>query len=128
MNSSKNGGSALDVLVGTDLYGVSFVLDYVNLLFDKNTVLTTSLPTVLSKGAVVIPGSIGYRDLLVDQIGRVVKSISETKSELEIRLDNDVAIVTRLDVKEGGPELAHFTHAGRFIQAWLRSDVANFGR
>lgn len=127
MNSTKNEGSSLDVLVGTDLYGVSFVLDYVNLLFDKKTVFTTSLPTILSKGAVVIPGNIGYRDLLVDQIGTVVKSISETKSELTITLDNDVAIVTRLDVMEGGPELAHLTHAGRFRRAWLRSDVTSYG-
>ena len=114
--------SSLIPLVGRRLYGVSFILDYIVLAFDPDYSLAAmSLPIVFKDGEPINSDQAGYRDALVEQIGKIVEATSETNRELTVVLDEHLKFVIRLDADEPpGPEMAQMSGGGHFLLAWVR--------
>ncbi|HXI42833.1 MAG TPA: hypothetical protein VNH83_22815 [Bryobacteraceae bacterium] len=115
--------SLLASLEGRRMFAVNFVVDYVQLQFHPDYVLSAlTLPIVGKDGARWSSDQPGYRDALVDQIGKIVTSTSETKEELKVVLDGNVEIVIRLDVKGlPGSERAMLDGGRRPLNVWQSS-------
>ena len=76
-------------LVGEDLSGVVFVRDYVQLQFDPPPLLNAGTPvTVESSGGRATLGQEAFANLIISQIGRVVRCVSVL---------SDVALVIEFD-------------------------------
>jgi hypothetical protein len=76
-------------LVGEDLSGVVFVRDYVQLQFDPPPSLNAGTPvTVHSRGGRATLGEEAFANLIIGQIGKVVRSAS---------IQPDVALVIEFD-------------------------------
>ena len=107
-------------LEGKKLVSVSFVMAYIQMQFQPDYVLSAlTPPTVAKDGAGWSSHQPGYRDALVDQIGKIVTSTSETREELKVVLDGNVEIVIGLDVKGlPGSERAMLDGGRRLLKVW----------
>jgi len=103
--------AALAELVGRDLTSVEFVLDYIQLHFEKPCLTALTLPSVRGAGWEVKFGDPGYRDRLCEQIGVSVEAVDATEVEAVLRFANGNAIVISLRNEDyRGPEAINFTN------------------
>jgi hypothetical protein len=112
--------SELDVLIGSEVSGVAFVRDYVELHFDGPILRVLSGPIVevgAERCAFPEAGSVG---LLRELIGRRVTSARETADELQVAFERDAELRVPLISADSGEEAAHLVP---FLNG--RLDVAN---
>jgi hypothetical protein len=103
--------AALAELVGRDLTSVEFVLDYIQLHFEKPCLTALNLPSVRGSGWEVKFGEHGYRDRLCEQIGARVEAVDANEVEAILRFADGNAIVISLrDEDYRGPEAINFTN------------------
>ena len=95
----------LDVLVGQELFGVAFVLDYIRLEFGApepdGLSLTLAVPPAVDKGPIIVTtqaifewNNPGCRDALCQYLGQSVRRVRiETDQQMIIEFDNDNAVL-----------------------------------
>lgn len=119
---------SLEMILGTRLVGVSFVLDYIGFQFDNLFLHALATPVVVIEGTTRRFGEAGYRDALCSQIGKGVRSVSSTEERLQVVLDNNNEIIVPLAVDHPhGPEMATLSGTGAasdVFNAWLRKGEA----
>lgn len=105
----------LSRLVGSRLYSVQFVMDYVQLRFDSPTedrpfLNCEVMPSVETPTGVIGPGELGYADALVALIpGEVIGTTEETGSGLRFEFASGAVVLhPRLDDLVG-PEIAYLS-------------------
>lgn len=101
--------SAFDTLVGDRLYAVTFILNYIQLHFDRSTFNIYSCITITHRGEATHPTKDSFRNLLCTLIGNSPTSYRMDDRSFTICFgDSDVRI--SLDPEDfKGPEAATFT-------------------
>jgi hypothetical protein len=85
---SLNNDDLLGPLVGREMTGVSFVMDYIVFQFEADFLTALSNPYLEDSGTTLRAGMSGYRDALCDRILHKVTSASDAV-EKEIRIGFD---------------------------------------
>lgn len=101
--------SELDCLAGLKVTSVCFVVDYVELWFDRPVLRIFTRPFLCSGGVRLGLGDSGARDLLCGLIGAMVLAV-ELKDDL-IKLDFEGEVRLEISLTPdaySGPEAAHF--------------------
>ncbi|MEV0650805.1 hypothetical protein AB0I28_36685 [Phytomonospora sp. NPDC050363] len=100
-------------LVGARLYSVQFVMDYVQLRFDRERsdempVLNCYVfPAVVRGGRAQLPGELGWADALVGLIPQIVTSTNEgTGTGIELWLGDDAVRLGPPREQADTPEMA----------------------
>jgi hypothetical protein len=96
-----------DQISGRRLTGVTFVMDYVQLQFDPPPTINALTPiTVRSAGRVVVSGDDQFRNLLCEQIPKVVAAVSLREGEALdlVLLDGSVISLSLKPADYVGPE------------------------
>jgi hypothetical protein len=76
-DASVRDHSVFQQIVGEQLSGVTFVMDYLQLQFNPPPTMNVYTPlTVSSRGNIVRSGDDQFRDRLCEQITKIVKSVS----------------------------------------------------
>lgn len=98
--------SGLDHLENRQLAGVTFIRDYLQLLFDGPIMSVLSWPIVRVNDDAVMVNNQGYRDALCNQIGKLVThAIEEPNKKITLQFSDNSKI--EISLKEGdqtGPE------------------------
>jgi hypothetical protein len=107
---TSNTLTRINELAGTEMSGVSFVRDYVELLFD-GTILRMLTPPVVRTATETcrIPDA-GCRDLLCSLIGQIVVDFIVIEDDrIEVRYANGATVGVSLRREDrDGPEAAHY--------------------
>jgi hypothetical protein len=99
--------SELEILVGSEVSGVAFIRDYVEIFFDGPILRIFVGPVVeFDATQVVFPGT-GSRDHLCRLIGRQVRRAQETSEELQVSFDGRAQLRMPLRSGDSGAEAAH---------------------
>ena len=99
----------LGKLIGLELTSVEFVRDYVQLRFDGTVLSAYTLPKIyVGNKKVASPSSVGYADMLIANIGRVVKRADDSGgTEIVIEFTNEQALkISLLDKDRRADEAA----------------------
>ena len=100
--SSRRSGSraSFDPLISRDLSSIEFVRDYMQFRFDGPTLTVLNDPKIYSTGNTWSAGSPGYRDTLVELIGKRVQEIRfRDARDLVVVFDGDATLVVPLDAE-----------------------------
>jgi len=93
----QNEDAVLDELKNRELAGVTFVRDYVQLLFDGPYLNAYVVPIVKTTQKTFTPGAPGYRDALCEQIGERVSDVCVKRGDkLVIGFDDGVTLKVSL--------------------------------
>jgi hypothetical protein len=113
-----------ELLIGAELYCVTFVRDYVQFGFhceSKDAGLSAyALPTVTVNGIEITYEDIGYRDALCGLIDQIVEDVlTEVHESIKILFKSSDELLIKPNDKERETlvEYAHF-HCGDIIQVW----------
>ena len=103
--------SPLQIIVGEKLSSVTFVMDYVQLGFDGPLLTAYSGPEVSFGGKVFAWGEPGFRDVLCDRIGAIVRQAEAVDDDaIRISLGDGGLISISLKPEDyDGPEAAELT-------------------
>ena len=91
--------SVLSRIVGERLTGVCFVMDYLQLQFEDNTLTVLTPHDISVDGRRVQLGDLGYRDTLCDRITKVATGLTLREEELRISFDDGTAFTATLEVE-----------------------------
>lgn len=107
--------TALTMLVGSEVGGVAFVRDYVEVHFDGPIFRALSAPIMEIDGNEVRFPSEGSRDCLCLLIGRTVLAAREDPGSLVLDFEGSMRLRVPLVTNEPAPEAAHLvpTFEGR---------------
>jgi hypothetical protein len=107
--NSDNRISVLECLQGRALSAVTFVQDYIQLQFDGALLSAYVWPCVQTSEKATDAGQPGYRDLLCEQIGKIVRRTLDEPDKRILIVFDDAQIEINLE-QEGrvGPEAAIF--------------------
>lgn len=98
-------------LYGKQLSSVEFVQDYLQLRFDGPCINVTNPLTVKTKDNEITSWNIGFRDLLCEQITKLVDEVSfESGKELRIRFADESTIIISLRPEDYSSSEALFAH------------------
>ena len=100
----------LNLLLGSQLASVAFVMDYIELHFDGPCITALVLPRLYLGGVLYESGKVGYRDALCGQITKIVRRVSlkeEISLEVEF-MDASILSVSLAPEDAVGPESATF--------------------
>jgi hypothetical protein len=111
----------LEDLVGSELSGICFVRDYVELHFDGAILRSLSEPIVVMQSSQWRFPEEGSRDALCRLIGRVVDNAAEHPDRLEISFGTSAAVEIPKASHDAGPEIAHLvpSRGGRLDAATM---------
>jgi hypothetical protein len=132
MNNVNTGPESNELLRlrGEQLVSVIFVMDYVQFDFAGPRITAYDWPRVVNDIGTYSNGSNHYRDVLCDQIAKIVKSIDISKKLLTIEFKDDSRIEISLIVPESGwAEAAVYSDTDRNVmlvwnkKKYLRSGV-----
>src|SRR5689334_13052048 len=101
----------LQQIVGEQLSGVTFVMDYLQLQFNPPPTINVYTPmTVSSRGKRCVSGDDQFRNKLCEQITKIVKSaVIRSEEEFLITFEDDSAISISLKPSDYlGPEALEF--------------------
>lgn len=116
---NDNISSMFEELIGEQLSAITFVQDYLQLWFDGPGINVTSRLMVTSPKVSIANGNAGFRDLLCEQIAKVVATVERLPGDaLIITFQDKVSLSISLredDYK--GPE-AYYAHGFRG-GAWM---------
>jgi hypothetical protein len=118
MNDVNTGPESNELLRlrGEQLSSVIFVMDYVQFEFDGPRITAYNWPKVVNNTGTYSFGSNRYRDVLCDQIAKIVKSIDISKELLTIEFEDGSRIEISLKVGESGPpEAAMYNDTDRNV-------------
>jgi hypothetical protein len=107
-------------IIGEQLSGVTFVMDYVQLQFNPPPTINVYTPsTVFSSGGKWTSGDDQFRNMLCGQIGKLVKSVAiQDEEAFRITFEDDSVISISLKPSDYvGPEAVEFI--GRDKTGWL---------
>lgn len=91
----------LKILEGSQLSSVEFVQDYVQLRFDGPTLTAITPPRVCLMNQWFEWGNQGYRDVLCDRIGKIVRHASTIREqEIKIEFGDGASISISLNPKD----------------------------
>jgi hypothetical protein len=97
--------NALNVLVGSRLSGVAFVMDYVQCDFDTAKLTAYTVPSVKVDERAWSRTDAGWRDALCERIGIAVRRVVRSDEQLSIDFeDNSTIVVSLRDCDYVGPE------------------------
>jgi len=104
----------LNQIVGEKLSAVVFVMDYIQLQFDGFVLTILNPITVFDKGISVVSGNTQFRNLLCDQITKVVKTIECRENEgLIVEFEDSAKISVSLKPEQySGSEAVIFQSLG----------------
>jgi hypothetical protein len=106
-------------LCGSQLSSVEFVQDYLQLRFDGPCINVYSPLTVTSTGKAITSWNAGFRDLLCEQITKIVTSITfEAQKELRIHFSDSSEIILSLQPQHYNCPEAIYAH-GFDDNQWL---------
>ena len=106
-------------LCGNQLSSVEFVQDYLQLRFDGPCLNVYTPLTVRSGGKVVTSWGIGFRDLLCEQITKIITSVSfEEEKELNVLFKDGSGISVSLRPEDYSSPEAVYAHGFQNHQ-WL---------
>jgi hypothetical protein len=97
-DTGKASEPPLKTIVGEQLSAVVFVQDYVQLQFDGSVLTAITCPTVSVREIRSEWGMPGYRDMLCERIGKIVRAVSVAE-EQEILIEFDDASVISISLK-----------------------------
>lgn len=81
--------SVLEFLENRELAGITFIRDYIQLLFDGPIINAYTLPRVITAATTFLPRTPGYRDALCEQIGKLVAAAyEEAKEKIAIKFSD----------------------------------------
>ena len=103
--------SPLQILVGEKLSSVTFVMDYVQLGFDGTCLTAYIGPVVTFRGKVFAWGEPGFRDIICERIGAIVRQAEVVENDA-IRMSLSDGGVISISLKPEdyvGPEAAVLT-------------------
>lgn len=95
-------------LAGSELSGVCFVRDYVELHFDGPVLRCLAPPVVVQGGGRLAFPDAGSGDALRGLIGRVVERASDEADRLVVQLAGHAVVEIPKASRGAGPEIAHF--------------------
>jgi len=82
-------------IVGQQLSGVTFVMDYLQLQFNPPPIINAYTPvTVISGGLISVSGEDQFRNRLCDQITRIVKSVALKEEEALVITFEDASVIS----------------------------------
>jgi hypothetical protein len=118
VNAHESLDSRLPLIVGRTLSSVVFIHDYIQLIFDRPTLITYSPPFLRQSGNELVAKQPGYCDAIYSQIGVRVTKTNVIDDELTIRLVNAVEIVVSLLAPDYvGPEALVFDSSEGIVVA-----------
>ena len=108
-----------DELCGNQLSSVEFARDYLQLRFDGPCINITNPLTVKTKKKEITSGNEGFRDLLCQQITKVISSVTfETGKELKLLFTDNSQIIVSLHPDDYSSAEAIYAH-GFKDNAWF---------
>jgi hypothetical protein len=94
-----------NLVVGSTLSAITFVMDYVQCDFDGTNLTAYTVLTVRAEGHTWLPTDSGWRDALCGRIGVVVRRVVRSDEQLCIDFeDNSEIAVSLRDSDYVGPE------------------------
>lgn len=121
MDSLKSEIEILKSLENRELSAVTFVMDYVQLIFEEPCLNVYVWPLIRVRDSVFSLTTPGYRDVLCGQISKtVIRAYEESKEKLLIEFENQVVIEISLREEDrNGPEAAMLqTDSGKRWNVW----------
>lgn len=101
-------------LVGCQLSSVEFVQDYLQLRFDGPAINVTTPLTVIDDKTEITSWNVGFRDLLCNQITKIVDSVTfEHERALTIRFIDNSQIAISLRPEDYSSSEAIYAHGFR---------------
>ena len=98
-------------LVGCQLSSVEFVQNYLQLRFDGPTINVTNPLTVINDKTEITSWNVGFRDLLCNQITKIIDSVTfEPEKALTIRFIDDSLIAISLRPEDYSSPEAFYAH------------------
>jgi hypothetical protein len=110
----------LEMIVGEDLSSVTFVMDYLQLDFNCQSLSAYTLPSVRRGDKAFQPMSEGYRDVLCSLIGTTVDGIDVREQDaIDIRFREGSIVSISLRTEDAiGPESATFSSRAGGCWVW----------
>lgn len=116
--------SVLHNLVGRQLSAVVFVRDYLQLQFDGGVLSLYVWPSIELCEVRLTHGQPGYRDLLCDQIGKVVSDIRDNREGIALDFVGGSVVRALFRELDGHlPEAAQFQDFGSLWTVWHPDDL-----
>ena len=113
--------TTLKLLETLELAGITFIQDYIQLLFDNFTLNTYTLPIVKVQNKIVVSTDFGYYDTLCALINKKVISAYEDKEEekIIIKFENNIDLFVSLkDEDRQCAEAAMLFEQGHIWEVW----------
>ena len=108
--STEDDPSPLSELIGGQLSAVTFVQDYIQLWFDGAGMNITTPVTLKAASNEIKSWAPGFRDLLCNQIGKIVSGVHQNGTELTIAFDDESHISVSLREADYSSPEAFYVH------------------
>lgn len=109
----------MGMLVDQELAGVTFIRDYVQLLFDGPTLNLYVWPSITTQEGIFEAMCGNYKNVLCNQIGRKVIKFDYNSTKIDILFDNNVNITVYLsDSNKRCAEFAALWDGKEFTEIW----------
>jgi hypothetical protein len=94
--------SLLEQLKNTDLVGITFIRDYIQLLLDGPVFNIYTLPNIHAREMLILSTDAGYYDTLCSLIGKKILLVYEDEKEekIVITLSNNYKLIISLKIED----------------------------